>query len=83
MEDNIKLLKHLSEFKALGRPILVGTSRKSFIGKITGEENPMMRTFGTAATVTAAIMNGANIIRVHDIKTMKHVAAMADAIVRG
>ncbi|MEA1936057.1 MAG: dihydropteroate synthase [Thermodesulfobacteriota bacterium] len=83
VEDNIKLLKYLSEFKVLGRPILVGTSRKSFIGKITGEENPIMRTSGTAATVTAAIMNGANIIRIHDIKTMKHVAAMADAIVRG
>ena len=81
--DNIKLLKYLREFKALGRPILVGTSRKSFIGKITGEEDPMMRTSGTAATATAAIMNGANIIRAHDIKTMKHVAAMADAIVRG
>jgi dihydropteroate synthase len=83
VEDNIKLLKHLSEFKSLGKPILVGTSRKSFIGRITGEEDPKMRTYGTAATVTAAIMNGANIIRVHEIKTIKHVAAMADAIVRG
>lgn len=81
--DNAKLLKHLGEFKSLGKPILVGTSRKSFIGKITGEEDPTKRTYGTAATVTAAIINGANIIRVHDIKAMKHVAAMADAIVRG
>ena len=83
VEDNIKLLKHLGEFRSLGKPILVGTSRKSFIGGITGEEDPKMRTYGTAATVTAAIMNGANIIRVHDIKAIKHVAAMADAIVRG
>ncbi len=82
-EDNIKLLKHLGEFRSLGRPILVGTSRKSFIGKITGEEDPKTRIHGTAATVTAAIMNGANIIRVHDVKAIKHVAIMADAIVRG
>jgi dihydropteroate synthase len=82
-EDNIRILKYLKEFKTLGRPILVGTSRKAFIGKITGEEVPQMRISGTAATVTAAIMNGANIVRVHDVKTLKHVAMMADAIVRG
>jgi len=82
-EDNIRLLKHLKEFKTLGKPILVGTSRKSFIGKITGEEIHGMRIPGTAATVAVAIMNGANIVRVHDVKTMKHVAVMTDAIVRG
>lgn len=81
--DNLRILKYLKELKTLGRPILVGTSRKAFIGKITGEEVPQMRISGTAATVAAAIMNGANIIRVHDVKTMKHVAMMADAIVRG
>ena len=82
-EDNINILKYLREFKVLGRPILVGTSRKAFIGKITGEEVPGMRTSGTAATVAAAIMNGANIVRVHDVKIMKHVVKMADTIVRG
>jgi len=82
-EDNVKLLKYLREFKALGKPILVGTSRKAFLGKITGEEVPGMRTSGTAATITAAIMNGANIVRVHDVKIMKQAAKTADAIVGG
>jgi dihydropteroate synthase len=78
-EDNIRLLKYLEEFKGLGRPILIGTSRKGFIGKTTGggaEE----RLEGTAATVTAAILNGAHVVRVHDVGFMKKVAIMADAI---
>lgn len=80
-EDNYQIIKNLSELKALGMPVLVGTSRKSFIGKITGEE-PGERMEGTAATVTAAIMNGCHIIRVHDVAAMKKVAAVTDAIVR-
>ncbi len=80
-EDNLKILKNLSEFKVLGRPILIGVSRKAFIGKITGG-TPLERTEGTAAAVTASIVNGANIVRVHDVKAMKKVAAVADAIVR-
>ena len=81
-EDNLKLLKYLKEFKTLGMPILLGTSRKRFIGEITGGDLPD-RIEGTAATVTAAIMNGAHILRVHDVKFMKKVSTMADAIVRG
>lgn len=80
-EDSMRLLKNLSEFKALGRPIVTGPSRKAFIGKITGD-GPTERIEGTAAAVTAAIMNGANVVRVHDVKAMKKVAAMADAILR-
>jgi len=80
-EDNLRLLKNLSEFKVLGRPILVGVSRKAFIGKITGG-SPMERIEGTAASVTDSIMNGANIVRVHDVQTMKKVVAVADAIIR-
>jgi len=80
--DNIKLLKHLQEFKTLGRPILVGASRKRFIGEITGG-NSSGRIEGTAATVAAAIMNGAHILRVHDVKFMKKVSSMADTIARG
>ena len=80
-EDSMRLLKYLSELKILGRPIVTGVSRKSFIGKITGG-GPLDRMEGTAAAVTAAIMNGTNIVRVHDVKAMKKVAAMADAIVR-
>ncbi|MFZ1035770.1 MAG: dihydropteroate synthase [Smithella sp.] len=80
-EDNYKIIKDLSELKALGMPVLIGTSRKSFIGKITGGE-PDERMEGTAATVAAAIMNGCHIIRVHDVAAMKKVAAVTDAIVR-
>jgi dihydropteroate synthase len=80
-EDNLRLLRNLSEFKVLGRPILIGVSRKAFIGKITGGA-PSERTEGTAAAVTASIMNGANIVRVHDVHAMKKVVAVADAIIR-
>ena len=80
-EDSMRLLKYLSEFRVLGRPIVTGPCRKAFIGKVTGG-GPTERTEGTAAAVTAAIMNGANVVRVHDVKAMKKVAAMADAILR-
>lgn len=79
--DNMRLIKYLGEFKSLGRPILVGTSRKAFIGKITGG-TPAERIEGTAATVTAAILHGGHVMRVHDVRAMKKVAAMADAIMR-
>lgn len=78
--DNVRLIRHLSEFKILGRPIVTGVSRKSFIGYVTGG-GPQERIEGTAAAVTATILNGSRIIRVHDVKTMKKVAAMADALV--
>jgi dihydropteroate synthase len=78
-EDNLRLIKHLGEFRVLGRPILVGTSRKAFIGRITGG-TPAERSGGTAATVTAAILNGAKVVRVHDVGMMKKVAAVADAV---
>jgi dihydropteroate synthase len=80
-EDSMRLLKYLSELKVLGRPIVTGVSRKSFIGKITGG-GPLDRMEGTAAAITAAIMNGTNVVRIHDVKDMKKVVAMADAIVR-
>jgi dihydropteroate synthase len=79
-EDNLKLIRHLRELKTLGRPIALGPSRKSFIGKATGVKIPAERIEGTAAAVTAAIMNGANILRVHDVRFMKRVSAMADAL---
>lgn len=80
-EDNLKLLKHLADFTELQKPIVTGVSRKSFIGKITGGQ-PAERFEGTAAALTVTIMNGTHIARVHDVKAMKKVAAMADAIVR-
>ena len=79
--DNMRLIRYLHEFKVLGRPIVVGPSRKAFIGQVTGG-NPRERVEGTAAMVTAAILNGGNIIRVHDVSIMKKVAAMADAVSR-
>ena len=82
VEDNLRLLRHLGEFKALGRPICVGVSRKHFTGKITGVSRPADRIEGTAAAVTAAVLNGASIIRVHDVGIMKRVVAMADAVRR-
>jgi dihydropteroate synthase len=82
MEHNLQILRCLRSFQELGRPILVGTSRKSFIGKVL--DAPVeQRLFGTAATVAVAIAHGADIVRVHDVKEMAQVAKMTDAIVRG
>jgi len=80
LEHNLEIIRSLADFKTLGRPILIGTSRKAFIGKILGDLPPTKRLEGTAATVAVSIMNGANIVRVHDVKEMTHVAKMADAI---
>ncbi len=80
--QNLEIMRRLPELRALGLPILVGTSRKSFIGITLGlpvEE----RLEGTAATVALAIAAGADIVRVHDVRFMARVARMADAIVRG
>ncbi|MEI6610541.1 MAG: dihydropteroate synthase [Deltaproteobacteria bacterium] len=79
-EDNYKIIKNLSELRGLGMPIMIGASRKSFIGKLTGGE-PHERIEGTAAAVTAAIINGAQIVRVHDVAAMKKVCAVTDAII--
>jgi dihydropteroate synthase len=79
----LEMLRRLSELRVLGRPVLIGTSRKSTIGKVLGGLPVEDRLEGTAATMAIAIANGANIIRVHDVKQMTRVAKMADAIVRG
>ncbi|MEA3487414.1 MAG: dihydropteroate synthase, partial [Thermodesulfobacteriota bacterium] len=78
--DNIAILRHLRELKTLGRPIIVGTSRKRFIGEITGEELAGDRVAGTAASVAASIMNGADIVRVHDVEFMKRLSGVIDEI---
>jgi dihydropteroate synthase len=81
-DQNVAILGRLDEFVArLGFPLLVGTSRKSFIGKITG--SPVeSRAFGTAATVALAVAAGADIVRVHDVAAMVDVVDVADAICR-
>ena len=78
-EHNIQLLKELNSLSSLGRPLLVGVSKKSFLGAIL-QVPPDERVESTAAAVTASILNGANIIRVHDVKQMKHVAMVSDAL---
>ena len=82
LKQNLEILRRLAELKQLGRPILLGTSRKSMIGLVldlpVGE-----RLLGTAATVAIGIANGADIVRVHDVKQMREVSRMSDAIVRG
>jgi dihydropteroate synthase len=76
---NLDLLKNLHRISDLGYPVLVGPSRKSFIGKLL--DAPVEgRLEGTAAAVTASILRGANIVRVHDVKEMKKVALVADAL---
>ena len=78
-EHNLQILKRLGEFKELGCPILIGPSRKSFIGNITGML-PNERLEGTLAAVAVSIMNGANIVRVHDVKECFRAVQIADAI---
>ena len=81
-DHNLEVLNHLTEFKALGYPLLLGTSRKSTIGFIL--DLPVdQRLEGTAATVSLSIAGGADIVRVHDVKEMVRVCRMTDAIVRG
>lgn len=81
-EDNLRVMGRLSELRALGRPLLVGTSRKAHIGLVLG--TPVNdRVEGTAATVALCIAAGADIARVHDVKQMARVAKMTDAVVRG
>jgi dihydropteroate synthase len=82
VEQNVEIVRRLAELRMLGRPILLGTSRKSFIGHVL--DLPVdQRIEGTAATVAIGIANGADIVRVHDVAQMVRVVRMSDAIVRG
>jgi len=94
-EQNLEVLRRLVEFKAMGRPILLGSSRKSFIGwvlDLTPEQRASEVAFvppvdqrleGTASTIAIGIAKGADIVRVHDVKEMARVCKMSDAIIRG
>ena len=77
---NLELLRKLHHFHALGQPLVIGTSRKAFIGWILEVVDERLE--GTAATVAAAIVQGADIVRVHDVLAMTRVARMMDAMVR-
>ncbi len=79
LRHNLEILRRLRELQSLDHPVLVGPSRKSFIGKLL--DLPVaQRIEGTSAAVAIAIMNGANIIRVHDVREMKRVATVVDAV---
>ena len=80
-EDNLKLLGLLSRLEALGRPLLIGTSNKAFIGHVLNRE-PHERETGTMATVAASVMQGAHIVRVHEVKSAVETVRMIDAVKR-
>ncbi|MGD0572472.1 MAG: dihydropteroate synthase [Sedimentisphaerales bacterium] len=82
VEHNLKLLANLDKFVKTGYRVLVGPSRKWFIGKLTGKENSADRTFGTAATVALCASVGVSIVRVHDVAKMIDVVKTANAIIK-
>lgn len=77
---NLLLLKSLSKFKKLDKKVVVGTSMKSFIGKILQSDDIEQRILGTFATIVISILNGADIVRVHDVKKMKVAVQIADSV---
>ncbi|HEY0754079.1 MAG TPA: dihydropteroate synthase [Ktedonobacteraceae bacterium] len=81
-EENLTLLRRLGELRALGRPMLLGTSRKRTIGLVLGNLPPEQRVEGTAATVALGIAQGVEIVRVHDVQAIMRTVKMSDAIVR-
>jgi dihydropteroate synthase len=80
--QNLEMLRRLAELRSLGRPHLLGTSRKSTLGLVLGRAEDD-RVWGTAATVALAVAGGVDIVRVHDVRAMVDVVRMADAVVRG
>ncbi|MEG5175132.1 dihydropteroate synthase [Microcoleus sp. B3-D7] len=80
--QNLEILRDLQKFRVLNCPILVGVSRKSFIGHILNQPEAKQRVWGTAAACTGAIANSADILRVHDVREMGDVSQVADAIFR-
>ena len=83
MLHNLTLMRNLRQLADLGSPLLLGVSRKGFIGKITGEDDPSHRLFGTAASISWCVANGAAIVRVHDVAQMVKVVRMTEAIQKG
>lgn len=80
--QNLEILRRLPDLQ-FGYPLLVGTSRKSFIGHLLNQPDPQKRVWGTAATCCAAIAGGADILRVHDVRELREVCTVADAVWRG
>lgn len=82
VEGNLELLRRLPELQSLGRPVLLGTSRKSFIGRVVGQPDPAQRLAGTLATIALGVARGAHIFRVHDVRPAREAALMAWAVCR-
>jgi dihydropteroate synthase len=80
VRHNLLLLKNIEKFVATGYRVLIGPSRKSFIGKITGKENPAERIFGTAAAVALCVSAGVSVVRVHDVAEMADVVKVVQAV---
>jgi dihydropteroate synthase len=81
-QQSIEIIRHLDRFEILDLPLLVGVSRKSFIGKILNQPDPEGRLWGTAAACCASIAKGSDILRVHDIAEMVDVSRVADVLFR-
>ena len=81
-DQNLEIFRRLPALRSLNCPILVGPSRKSFIGRILNQPDPKLRIWGTAAVCCAAIAGGADVLRVHDVKEMQDVCRVADALCR-
>jgi dihydropteroate synthase len=81
IDHNLALLRRQRELLSLNRPLVIGTSRKKFIGALTGEPEPARRLFGTAAATAWSVANGAGIVRVHDVRPNVQVVRMIEAIV--
>jgi dihydropteroate synthase len=82
IEHNLSLLRHLEELTQSEYRVMVGTSRKRFIGQITDKDNPAQRLFGTAATVALAVEKGASIVRVHDVAEMTDTIKVVNAVLK-
>lgn len=81
-DHNLELLRRLDELAAIGRPLVIGTSRKSFLAKITGRDDPHQRVIGTVATNVLALERGATVFRVHDVSATRDALAVAAATLR-
>ena len=79
-EQNLQVLRHLDRLRALGQPLLVGVSRKSFLARSFGLEEPEARLDGTAAAVAAAVLRGADVVRIHDVARMARVVRVAEGL---
>jgi dihydropteroate synthase len=83
VNHNLTLIREMKQFTQLGRPLVIGTSRKGFIGAISGEPQPNQRLLGTAATIAWSIANGADIVRVHDVEPMLKIVRVIRVIQKG